>query len=491
MAVRFTGVPSSAQTTWSVDEDAVPLDMGSSSSGVPQMSVSGFGGNPLGLLGNDIRVFSDDFGETGGTILAVSRTAGQWSVDGGSALSKLVQVGTVRPRQRIRLDQVIANFFEAVNVNASGYKAYFDAELLKKTYDVPASRDQVWVALVSWLAANEIDMAYVIDTLYFTPIRTSTLYLQDVSSDWSVGIEEGQKSRRVNVNIYHRIPFTQAVVYPPRPTAFPDADTVFGDRDNTVITVEAGEVSTTTLQLPAEINSIRTPVQVSSLPGGEGRANVTTSTHPNGCYIVVGKDNKPIMPAQWRDYGGGLSVKLNEDKCSVDVTVSGMAYAALGPYRICESDGEKDYPGLFLVGDSGAFVDVETLRFDTGAQNTDEETSVDNSAIGSRTVALHAAQRVADMVTGHAAGLSWSGPDPVRSGFAGRVRQTFGRIPGVRFFLDRQWWRAYSVGLSDGTVNISADRDPTLADLNRRYTTVQDLRPEGRSLRRLSDEGVF
>ena len=212
---------------------------------------------------------------------------------------------------------------------------------------------------------------------------------------------------------------------------------------------------------------------------------------PNGIYMVVGKDNKAITPAQWQDMGGGLEVRLNKDKRSVDVIVTGMLFEELSPFRICESDGKTDYNGLFLLGENGTYVDIETIPFHTGTPGTDEEQTIDNQCITTRTQAYHAAQWTADQYSGHSLNATWQGINPLRDTEATGERQVFGRLAGVRYKQNGHWWRVSNASLSDNNAQLTASRDTTLGDVQRVYPKVRMLSGGGRTLREISDRGIL
>lgn len=493
MAVTFGGLPEGI-SSWSVEEDATSLDRGDAPSGVPVLSATGVGSQMrvLGLQDAPISVLSTDFGALEMVAIDAELSADAWTVSGGSPLHKLVQIGRVQHGMDLRADRAVARFFAAVGVTTSEY-TLVTHDLDSRLFTVPAWNKMVWSGLRQWLSANELDLLWIDGELHLMPMRTRAIYLQDLSAEYGLSLDADSLAKRVDVNIYHRTSFSRGLVYPVKDSLYPDAEQTFGEPGFTTISVEAGQTVETTLQLGAEVESIRQPVMVTAIPTADGQPNVTPAAYPNGIYMIVGNDNKRIMPAQWRDMGGGLSVKLNDDHRSVTVTLSGMNYSELSPYRIAESDDKNDYCGLFLMADNGQYVDIETMRFSTGVgAKSDDVVSIDNPSITDATQAIRAAQAAADKATGHALTLTWSGPDPVRSSWGDRVRQAFGRIPGVRFLLRGHWWRADSASFGDnGVVSVSADRDTSLADLQVRYPVVRDLQASGMTLKTLSNIGVL
>lgn len=174
MAVRFTGLPEGV-VNWSVDEDATSLDRSDSPSGVPQVSVVGVGSDTsvLGMQRETKNVISSDYGRVSMELTDAEVTEGSWSASGGSPLTKLNHIGTVASKSRVRADQAVRAFFAAVGVSPSGYKLVVSSGLSDRLFDVPYWHDNAWVGFRQWLSANELDIAWIIDTLYVTPMRSS------------------------------------------------------------------------------------------------------------------------------------------------------------------------------------------------------------------------------------------------------------------------------------------------------------------------------
>lgn len=494
MAVAFLGLPRRI-STWTVQEDASSADRGEAPSGVPQFVAQGPGeADVLTLRDKPVAIESTALGATRATVIEARQTAQQWTVTSGTPLSRMNQVGNIPTATQVRADQAVRMFFDAVGVTRDMVTLIVAESLAGRLFDVPSARDNVWAQFRLWLSANELDVRWVVDTLYLVPWRDARVVIQDIPSDFSIQQQEGQMAKQVEVSVYHRTKFTEGVILPGTPSAYPGASRVFGHRGGDqalTLSVGAGEVLEQDYDLPCEVSAIRQPRQVYSLPVSNGVPDSRQIIEAGGMYMVVGKDNKPITPAQWSDMGGSLRVTLNEDKKSVKVQVTGMNYLELSPYRIAESDGEKDYTGLFVVGGPGSWVDIETVRFDTGARGTDDVQDIDNQAITNRTQAYRAAQDLAATLTGHQVNMTWQGPDPVRAGWKDRARQSFGRLAGARAYLRGHWWRLTSARWTDWTVDLTADRDPLLSDVARIYPTPAQLNPSGQTLGQLSDRGIL
>lgn len=487
MAVRFFGAPTGI-TGWSYDEDAVSLDRSESPSGTASVTVSGTGvmtpADLTPLLGRTLIVQSTDLGRSNMMVTDVEIDDDAWSLTGGSGLAVLNQVGTVNPLHRTDLTMVIRRCYQAVHSNLPALQV--DDRLKDKRYNMPGGRDNVWSLLRRFLSANSLDLSWADDRIVVAPRPGRTVYLQDRTRSSTVRLEDGARSKEIHVNVYHRTPLgvgDRGLIYPVTPSIYPNADDTYGDSDNaSVLTVGAGERNVVTIRFGAEVSYVQQPVMVKHIPFKDGAPNLNAIR--NGAYVVVGKDNKPIMPAQWNDMGGGLRVTLNPDRRSADVVLSGMNYEYLSPYRLCESDGKVDHPALYLFGGYGSYVDIETLVLHTGAKGTDDIAVIDNPAIDTRAKGWAAAQAAAQARVGSTLTLQWKG-DPLDQ------EQVLGSLVGARFRFKGHWWRVSSASFGDSGLSLQAASHPFLADYNRLYPRAADLPPAGRCLRDLSTMGVL
>ena len=485
MAVRFFGAPTTV-ASWSYDEDAVSLDRGESHSGTATVSVAGAGTyqphDLTPLLGKTLIVQTTDHGRSDMTVTDLTIDDDSWTLTGGSGLATLNQVGTLNPQHRTDINTILLRCYQAVRAYAPPID--MDDTVKDQRYNMPGGRDNVWAMLRRFLSANMLDLSWAGQRIYVTTRPGRTVYLQDRTRSSTVSLEDGARSKEIHVNVYHRTPLgadDRGLIYPVRASMYPTADTTFGDdADGSVMTVGAGERTTTTIHFGAEVTYVNQPTVVRSIPFKNGSPDL--SAMRNGLYVVVGKDNKPIMPAQWTDMGGGLRVILNDDRRSADIILSGMNYEHLAPYRLCESDGKVDHPALYLIGGFGSYVDIETLILHTGAKGTDDITTIDNPAIDTRTKGWAAAQAAADARVGATMTLQWKGTPPGEE-------QIFGTLVGARFYFKRHWWRVESASLSEDGLSLGAGLHPLLADYNRVYPQVSGLPLAGSTLRDLSTVG--
>lgn len=485
MAVRFFGAPTTV-ASWSYDEDAVSLDRGESPSGTATVSVAGAGTyqphDLTPLLGKTLIVQTTDHGRSDMTVTDLTIDDDSWTLTGGSGLAALNQVGTLNPQHRIDINTILLRCYQAVRAYAPPID--MDDTVKDQRFNMPGGRDNVWAMLRRFLSANMLDLSWAGQRIHVTTRPGRTVYLQDRTKSSTVSLEDGARSKEIHVNVYHRTPLgadDRGLIYPVRASMYPTADTTFGDdADGSVMTVGAGERTTTTIHFGAEVTYVNQPTVVRSIPFKDGSPDL--SAMRNGLYVVVGKDNKPIMPAQWTDMGGGLRVVLNDDRRSADIILSGMNYEHLAPYRLCESDGKTDHPALYLIGGFGSYVDIETLILHTGAKGTDDITTIDNPAIDTRAKGWAAAQAAADARVGATMTLQWKGTPPGEE-------QIFGTLVGARFYFKSHWWRVESASLSEDGLSLGAALHPLLADYNRVYPQVSGLPLAGSTLRDLSTVG--
>lgn len=491
MAVRFFGAPTGVGS-WSYDEDAVSLDRDESPSGTATVTVGGTGSftpaDLTPLLGKTLIVQSTGHGWSDMMITDISIDDDSWSITGGSGLAALNQIGTLNPVHRTDLASILSRCFFAVNWPLPPVN--IDPALKDERYNLPGGRDNMWSLLRRFLSANMLDLSWWDSAITITPRPGRSVYLQDRTMSSTIGLEDGARSKEIRVNVYHRTRIGAAaganadrgLIYPVAPSKYSGADVQYGDSSDTgALSVNAGERTEATIRFGAEVSYVNQPTMVRRIPFKDGSPDLTAMR--NGLYVVVGKDNKPIMPAQWKDMGGGLTVRLNDDRRSATVILSGMNYEHLSPYRVCESDGKVDHPALYLIGGYGSYVDVETLSLATGAKGTDDVTTIDNPAIDTTAKGWAAAQAAAQARVGSTLTLQWKGSPP-----SGRV---LGSLPGARFRYRGHWWRIDSATIEEGSVSLQATSHPLLTDYNRKYPRVGDLPIAGRTLRDLSTSGVL
>lgn len=223
------------------------------------------------------------------------------------------------------------------------------------------------------------------------------------------------------------------------------------------LNVDVGEVLVQRFLTEASLSSVNQPKLVDAITqvpyaGGTGE------------YMVSGNDGLPIDPDFWTEYGGSLKVSLTENPFEIEVTLKGPSkdYMDKAPFRIAE--GEAAYPALYVTG-SGVFTKQETITLYTGASAKTTSTlvgaTIDNPFIQS----LNEAYRV-----GLVAACAFAGPAKTitfdQKAYA-KGGQEFGNVAGSMINHGYSRYRVRSATLQPGGISGTADSRVTVGDVNR------------------------
>lgn len=128
--------------------------------------------------------------------------------------------------------------------------------------------------------------------------------------------------------------------------------------DNRIISVGAAQETVTKIQTGAYLTSIVQPTRTTTFIPGQGT------------YYVIDSTGLPIVADQWEDYGGALSVAIdNAEAGTITVTLTGpreQIPSTTAPYSLAVSDGQNQYAALSILG-SGVVADPQTLNLLTGS----------------------------------------------------------------------------------------------------------------------------
>ena len=147
--------------------------------------------------------------------------------------------------------------------------------------------------------------------------------------------------------------------------AYQNASTVSGGEvydarsdDNRIITVNAAQETVVKIQSDAYLTAIFQPTRTTTFVPGAGT------------YYVIDSTGLPIVANQWEDFGGALSVAIDNSQAgTITVTLTGpreQIPSTTMPYSLAVSDGTNQYGALSILG-SGVVADPQTLNLLTGA----------------------------------------------------------------------------------------------------------------------------
>lgn len=515
MGVNVLGAGNCHPTAWSFQEQSVSRDRGNPSGAVSQLQLAGYGNyNPLGKKDSQITLVTDSAGWVVMEVAAAQRGSDGWSLEATDHRQVLAVEGKVEPKLETTLMDATIRYYKAAqraqgSIGQTRVVIHPKVAALKK-FQVPQVKGDVWSNYKKFLSANNLTCAWVGACLWIFPIgEHEPTDFRGVTSEWQISEQDTEPSSTISCYVHHRRETSSTdfrgwdVVYPPKKTFYPTSGKHMGgaDTEPVVLTVDAREVVTTTLEITTELTGLVNPVCVDEVQ--VGRRPMQQSQV--GLYTVVGSDNRPIRAAMWRSFGGSLEAKIGDRPSTIDVTIRGADIPWLAPFRIAESDGKKDYSSLYLVG-SGVEVDIEEVRLNTGSVRGEEPVVIDNEAIVNVDQAYEAMHYISEQATGSKTTMSWSGPNPQRPRFEHQispegyptpelstgvtVMQRLGRLAGRVFVGQDRNWLCTDATTSEGGVQMTLETADTLEDLTTRWGRPSDVesRLQGRTLADISGD---
>lgn len=463
MVMRAIGFPNNKLTGWSVVEDAVSLDRDSTTGGFSEYSLEGAGYvEAADVMTKEIRLDSPVFGRTHAFVRSITNTPWAWSATLNDPFYRLDMIAEVKHLRKVTMKDVVAQTFKAAGVESPKVyvaKSTADAPnpflalkttVATKTYDFVGGKGNLWTILKSFLSANNYQITWIYDTVVLFENHTVLTRFQGYTSDYSIQWAISEPFSHIECTYYPPLDILYAGNYPSG-NLYDDVPKVAGEDVITliypqpsknksmldvikaaeVLSVEAGETKEFVLEIQGTIDYFYSqPVCI--MPRSNPTPILSENT-PEGYYFarsvytVVGKDNKPITPAQWRAEGGSLTIEKGEQANQIKVTVTGMANERLAPYRIAESDGQNDYSTLHIFGHA-YLCDQETITFYTGYPHKTEPMKIDSMNLTSKQQAYEACVYAAQSAFGYAAEMEWTGTVPVNEGYT-EVVYDFEREP--------------------------------------------------------------
>lgn len=366
--------------SFSVQEDATPIDPSSSFGGVGQIRVSIDDFDDSRRLIGELVLTDGARGKTSGKVTSLESTDGNLSITADSILGLFNTEKTALPFSGT-LGAAVQYYCDLVGIPND---VIVDAMVSSRPVIYPGWIGNAWVYMKQLLSAEQVEMSLVFNRVYVRPLRRLVANT-DKTSSMGWGIDNSGAAQTVEICYYNHTYGSNTEIYP------------LADEEANIYTVGSGETQVFTQRLNASMTSVNQPEIVAFV---ENRSYAGT----NGVYAVTGSDDLPITPAQWVAQGGMLSVRITDDPSIIEVTVRGAAMPELAPYRISMSSGSgTSYNSLHITG-TGVAWDKKTITLRTGASSETTSTeigvTVENPYISTKQQAYSLGAKVAQAYSG-------------------------------------------------------------------------------------------
>lgn len=592
--VNVIGFPTNKLTSWSVVEDAVSLDRNSSTGGFSEYSLAGTGFvEAADVLGSEVMIDDIRLGRTHAFVRAITNTPWAWSATLNDPFYRLNIETRIPSLYQVTVKDIVKHFFKIVGISdlkifasanrnpSASFFTYGVGGITVSTdldqYNFSGAKGNLWSILKSFLSAKDWQITWVYDTVVLYRNHSILTRFQGFTKDYSIDFSVDEPFSDIECTYYEDMmhwryerymaeyPSGSIDYHTPRvpgerliSLAYP-VSTVDGDHSKElsggeVLSVESGETKEFMLEASGIINGLYDqPVCVMPneiYPSDTGLATTTMDNRTRfifnkSKYCVVGKDNKPITPAQWYAEGGSVSVELGDEPNQLKVRVTGMDNQRLAPFRLAESDGQNDYSSLRIFADVCLY-EEKVLHFQTGYTPKTEAVKIDSKFITNINEAYDACVYAAQSAFGYSCGLDWTGAIPLNEAYTDVVyeftregvfasdvtaftgvplpkkatekwpngttmkkiqddlerftankpvtnkAQVFGRLAGTNTVFDRFVWTITSVTYDNSSVKATCEPYTKVVDLEAIFDRprVQDLEaPSGVTLKELSLRG--
>lgn len=590
--VNVIGFPTNKLTSWSVVEDSVSLDRNNSTGGFSEYSLAGTGFvEAADVLCREVMLDDSRLGRAHAFVRAITNTPWAWSATLNDPFYRLNVETTIPSLYRAPIKDIIKHFFNRVggatpkifvapsrNSSMSFFKLGVPGgEIALDEFNFPGAKGNLWSILKSFLSAKDWQITWVYDTVVLYRNHSILTRFQGFTKDYSIDFSVDEPFSDIECTYYEdltsvlyinyraeypsgsfefhrpRVPGERLIslAYPPT-KKYGDWKKVLAEGE--VLSVESGETKEFVLETTGVVNALYDqPVCV--MPNEIDQSDITVANisqdnkyryiSNKSKYCVVGKDNKPITPAQWYAEGGSVSVELGDEPNQLKVRVTGMDNQRLAPFRLAESDGQNDYQSLRIFADVYLY-EEKTLNFQTGYTTKTEPVKIDSKFITTLDEAYEACVYAAQSAFGYTCKLDWTGSVPLNEAYTDVVydftrpnilasdvtaftgvplpkkateiwpsgttmrkiqtdlekftdnkpvtdrSQVFGRLAGTCVAFDRYIWTITSVNYDSSGVKASCEPYTKVVDLATIYDRprVRDLvAPNGITLKELSLKG--
>jgi hypothetical protein len=490
-------------TQFSVQEDATPIEPGSTFGGVGQIIV-GLDDFPdsTRLIG-EVVLTDGSRGKTSGMVKSISATDGNLTLTADSALGLFNTERTAQPFTGT-LRAAVQYYCDLVGITND---VIVDAAVANRTVVYPGWVGNVWVHIKQMLSTEQVEIALVFNRIYVRPLR-QIIANQDKMSSSGKSLDNSNSAKKIEIYYYNHVYGSNIEVYP-----------LTTEEPNTYV-VGAGETVVFTQKLNATLSFVNQPTVVNFV-------NDESYAGTDGVYSVTGSDDKPVTAEQWLAQGGSLSVRITDDPSVIEVTITGASMTDYAPYRISMSaGGGSDYNSLHITG-TGVVWDKRLVTLRTGATNTTTSTevgvTVDNIyvsslaqaySLGTKTAQAYAGVNYTRTGTAYDLNRRGEGRDLIQATvedfnlayeagmtvaefnveWAGQTvadfneywqtqvdllweNQLFGNAPGARLLTSDANFRIVSATTTESSVQYSAVLDTMVTDFNTAWTgeTVSDF----------------
>lgn len=497
-------------TRYRVTESSMPLAGGDSSGAIGTIDLDiqepRAIPHPYLLVEKSLDFIDTNRGSTIGTIRTVESNRGStapWRLTANTRLGEFNIEVQVLPYTGT-LEGAFIYYCSLANIDTD---IVVDAAIASKPVNFPGWNGNLWNHMKMMATAMATDLNLISNYVVLRPVR-QFVALTDRDTSGQATLDGKRLAQKQEVIWYDTRYVSSGLIYP-----------VDGwNPEVRVLSVNAGQTVETTLETNSSIFSLSQPV---------AQASVAPNYSASSVYTVVGDDNIVIQPSQWEAYGGSLTVSISPDTRSIIVKMTGahdlvqINGQPMKTFRIALSAGTSDstYSTLRIVGES-IEMNQKSLILPTGVEpwRTGQEfaPTVDNPFLNNLDDAYSAAVRGARRYSGKVFSLSttvtavnkrgetgaanyppysyvqgiwddltYGEVKTLNAGFTYADRkealydsvqnsfdnQVFGNIVGARKF-DRsssRWYRVRDATTEWGSMNIEADDDLTLGDMQVRF----------------------
>lgn len=381
--------------SFSVQEDATPIDPGSSFGGVGQITLTmNETKNSKYLLG-EVVLGAGTRGKTSGLVSSVTSTNGDITITADSILN-LFNSDRITMPLNTTLSAAFQYYCTLVGITND---LVIDTSIASRAIIYPGWNGNMWIHIKQILSKEQIEMSLVFNRIYVRPLR---LLVANTDRTTSFGWSTDNKSiaQQIEIYYYNNTYGTQKEIYP------------LTTESPSIYQVDASETVTFTQQLNASLVSVNQPMCIDFVYN-----HAYDST--GGVYAVSGNDGLPITAAQWIAQGGSITIRITDDPSIIEVTIHGASMTDYAPYRIAMTSGSNNFYNSLHITGTGIIWDKKLLTLTTGAADTltSEKigTTVDNPFVSTLAEAYNLGAITAGIYSGSNTVISGSAYDINRS----------------------------------------------------------------------------